>query len=94
MITIYEIQEAVKAHMVNNIQSVIEGDQKSVQLFFVRPSDVVDYIEELGGEWEEYLNPNGWSWDYSTTFELNEETYSLSGDGFASDSALFEKREK
>lgn len=92
MITISEIEEAVKAHMKNNIQSVIEGDQKSVQLFYVRPSDVVDYMEELGGEWDEDLNPNGWSWDYWTKFTLNDETYTLSGDGFASDSALFEKK--
>jgi hypothetical protein len=97
MITIEEIEKAVKRHMKNNIQSVIEGDQDSVQLFFVRPGDIVEYIEELGGWFNDDIDVNGWSWDYNFKVELSDEhgenpqTFSVSGDGFYSNSALFQK---
>lgn len=92
MITIEEIEKAVEAHMKSGILSVIDNDQESVQLWYIRPNDVLKFIEELGGTTEHNFETNGFSWDYDITMQLNREMYRLGGDGYYSHYAVFQKQ--
>ena len=87
--TIKELKEHILSEMEIGIKKVLEGEEKSVNLYFVRPNDVVNCVEKLGGIDEEERETNGWQWDYWMYFSYKDNRYSLSGDGFYSDTCSF-----
>ena len=60
------------------IDSVLSGEQQSVKLPFVRPSQL---FECLGID-DPDIKTNGWSWIYWANITLNGVKYTVYGDGY------------
>lgn len=84
-----DIKSQVKQVMIDDIKFVLDGTIKSAQLLFVRPNDVIKYIESIGGEYDGEMDTNGRCWDYWLTVSLNDKNYQLSGDGYYENSPTF-----
>ncbi len=84
-----EVKSFVKSNMVKNIDSVVKGEKNSVKILYVRPNDVIEYLESLGHNIDKDIDTNGWQWDYWITFDVEGNTYILSGDGYYYDSVQF-----
>ena len=72
------------------IDSVLSGEQQSVQLPFARPSHVFKYL----GIDDPDIQTNGWEWDYWANITLNGVQYTLYGDGYYSLTCTFERDEE
>lgn len=88
-----EVKKQVKEWMIESIQKVLTGEEKEVDLLYIRPNDVIEYIESLGGEFGEFEN-NGWEWDYWVSITYQGKTYGISGDGYRENSASFYLKEE
>ena len=86
-----EVKEQVKKWMIDDIQSVIQGEKENVELLYCRPADVQEYITSIGGELDDF-ETNGWQWDYWVKVKIGESNYMLSGDGYYGNSADFSKQ--
>ena len=84
-----ELKKQVKDLMIQDIQSVINGEKENVSLLYTRPNDIIKYIKSLGGSSQDDFDTNGWQWDYWFNITLDGNKYSVSGDGYYSDSASF-----
>ena len=76
------INDSLELHWKDEIQSVLDGEKNSVKLFYARPHDVVQIVENLGGKDEQDFDQNGWQWDYWMYFSYENKRYMLAGDGY------------
>ena len=83
------IRSQVKEAMIQGINEVLQGTEKSVTLHFVRPNDVVKYLEAVGCENSYDMETNGWSWDMWQSFEVNDVWYEITTDGYYQNSVTF-----
>ena len=84
-----EIKSKVKEAMIQDIQSVLDGTIKQIGLLYVRPNDIIVYIESIGGKNNDDFETNGWQWDYWLTLTIDNKKYSISGDGYYGDTVYF-----
>jgi hypothetical protein len=84
-----EIKNKVRELMIRNIQKVLTGEVKSIDLLFCKPNDVISYIESIGGEDLDDLESNGWQWDFWNNVKYDGLIYTMSGDGYYSDTMQF-----
>lgn len=81
-----------KTQMAERIESVINGDTEKVSLLVVRPGDVISYLQDKYDISDDYdFDTNGWEWDFWQKYDVNGNTYQLSGDGYYSKSITFRK---
>lgn len=74
-------KEQLLKNMQVNIDSVIGGTINEVELHYIVPYDVINYIEEnYCKEWD--IEINGWDCDFWITFEISGKNYILTGSGF------------
>ena len=77
-----KVRSEIKVAMIEGIKEVLSGSVESVRLHFVRPNDVVDYLETLGYDGTlEDMETNGWSWDMWVDVDVNGVWYTMSTDG-------------
>lgn len=87
-----EVKEYIKQSMIDNINSVLDGKTEIVELLYVRPYDVISYMESIGGLYEEGIETNGWEWDYWFTIEYKDKKFSCCGDGYYRNTASFSSK--
>ena len=77
------IHEQIITEMKENIQQLLNGKTDTIVLEYVRPDDVIVYLENLTGEDVEYsdMECNGWQFDFWIPLEINDKKYILAGDG-------------
>lgn len=88
------LREQIRQLMIESINQVINGTIDSIELPYIRPGDVIQYIVSIGGNDCENFDTNGWQWDYWMDVELNGKVYTLAGDGFYGNSANFSLKKK
>jgi len=84
------IKDQVTKWMEEGIQSVITGKEKNAELLYCRPNNIIEYVQSIGGTWNEDLDTNGCQWDYWIKLEIKGKTYIASGDGYYGCCASFE----
>lgn len=85
-----EIEAYIQVCMIQGINKVINGEEKNVKLYYVRPDDVVTYLESIDLECDtDELEANGWQWDYWQKITFKDKNYTLSGDGYSDNHAKF-----
>jgi hypothetical protein len=79
-----EINAKIKENMVNKIIDVLNRKVENVSIPYVRPNDVITYLEKLndGESIDTDFDSNGWSWDFWIRFEYKDQNYILAGDGY------------
>jgi hypothetical protein len=86
-----QIETLIREEMIKGIDLVLSGKKKEVEIPRIKPNDIIEYIESLGGENDDdSFNTNGWEWDYWFTLKINGKNYDVSGDGYYNDSAYFQ----
>lgn len=81
------LKDEIKLAMQDDIDMFFDNDENIVTLRFVRPNEVISYIEKKFGvqlDWEQ--DQNGWQHDYWITFKLDGQKYMLAGDSHYQDS--------
>lgn len=86
-----KIRSEIKINMVEKIQDVLNKKVEEVSIHYVRPNDVIDYLEKLndGESIDTDFDSNGWSWDFWIRFEYKDQNYMLSGDGYYNNTVNF-----
>ena len=84
------LEESLLACIKPMIDSVLSGEQQSVQLPFARPSHVFKYLGIVDPD----IQTNGGEWDYWANITLNGVQYTLYGDGYYSLTCTFERDEE
>lgn len=84
-----EAKEQVKNWMIEDIQSVLKGEKIFVEILFVRPNDIIEYVRSVGGIDNHDFDTNGWQWDFWAYVYFEEKKYMLSGDGYFGNSITF-----
>jgi hypothetical protein len=77
-----DAEQQVLDEMEAGIRAVIDGTSEVFKSKMVCPDHVVDFIKELGGEWNRDLEVNGWQWDYWFTVEVEGKTFRVEGRGW------------
>lgn len=72
------------------IDSVLSGEQQSVQLPFARPSHVFKCLGIAAPD----IETNGWEWDYYADITIKRVKYTLYGDGYFNLTCTFERDEE
>jgi hypothetical protein len=85
------IKSQIKMNMIDKVNDVLSGTQKSVNIHYVRPGDVLKYLKKFNDDEEPETNHecNGWQWDFWISFKIKDKTYQLSGDGYYQDYLTF-----
>ena len=84
------IRSQVKEAMIQGINEVLQGTENSVTLHFVRPNDVVTYLDtSFGCDSSDEIDTNGWSWDMWQYVSVNDVWYRLATDGYYQNSVTF-----
>lgn len=84
------LEDSLLTHIKPMIDSVLSGEQQSVELPFARPAQVFEYL----GVDDPDMNTNGWEWDYYARVTVNGVKYVLSGDAYYSLTCTFRREEK
>ncbi len=90
---ISEIERLIKEEMIKGIKDVMDNTLDSVKLPRVRPGDVLGYLTnelKLSVKGQD-MDTNGYTWDYWLTLNIDDVTYTLSGDGWYDETATFSK---
>ena len=83
------IRSQVKEAMIQGINEVLQGTEKEVTLHFVRPNDVVKYLDTVGWDGDNEMDTNGWSWDMWQYVSVNDVWYQIATDGYYQNSVEF-----
>ena len=81
------LEESLLACIKPMIDSVLSGEQQSVQLPFARPSHVFKYL----GIDDPDIQTNGWEWDYRVYINISGVNFKLFGDGYFNLTCTFER---
>ncbi len=92
-VSMEEIKNFIQEEMRNNIDSVIKGDKNKVLLQYAKPNDVISYVKSIIGTSNYTIDSEGWQWKYKMSFDIDGKTYTLTGDGYFQDSAMFKLEE-
>ena len=84
-----DLKLRVEEVMVEKIQSVLTGEVEVVELQFVKPNDVIKYVESVGGKFDNDFDSNSGDLKYWLNLEYNGRDFDLVGDGFSSESSKF-----
>jgi hypothetical protein len=89
-----QIKAEILEEMASLIDQVISGKIDKAELYFVRPEDVNKYLETVGwiDNGEKDIDTNGWEWDFWINYDVNNNKYILSGDGYYYDHVTFARR--
>ncbi len=82
-----DVEKQVIKWMEEDIQSVLSGKVKTIELLYVRPNDIISYINTLDKILINF-DSNGYQWDYWIIFTYNNKNYKLTGDGYYNNSAI------
>ncbi len=85
-----KLRVKVLENMRTQINKVILGEEPSVEIYYVRPAQVEEYIEDVIGE-RTTGHTQGDEMDYWISFRIKGEKYTLTGDGYYSSYCTFSK---
>lgn len=80
-----QLNKIIIEDMQKNVDKVLSGEINTIDLYYVRPNDVISYLETI--QEQNYLDDmeqNGWSFDFWITFWMDgkeDKKFVLSGDG-------------
>jgi hypothetical protein len=77
-----DAEQAVLDEMEAGVQAVIDGTAPVYKSEMVCPAQLLDYIEEIGGEYMEDRDTNGWQYDYWFTVKVDGKTFRVEGGGW------------
>ena len=94
MLNNLEIEEHIKKCLGEGVESVLNGSKESVDIYYVSPSDVGEYLKinhNINSHVE--FDTNGWDWDYWIIKEIKDKYYILSGCGYYNNYVTFSIKE-
>ena len=87
--SVKELRNIIISEMEDKIKKVLDEEVDAVNLYYVRPNDIIKCVENIGGKADDCLETNGWQWDYWLKFNYNDKSFLLSGDGYYESSCTF-----
>ena len=81
-----ELKTEITKAMEESIAKVLDGKSEDESLYFIRPDEASTYLETLGVVQDpcatEWLETNGWQWDFSMALIKGDKKYTLYGSGY------------